>query len=303
MLSSVLRWVLPPPETFDEPKEGEQNVEWFRCLPFILVHIALLGVFFVEFSWFCAGVALISYSARMFAITAFYHRYFSHRSFKTSRLVQFLGAFLACSAGQRGPLWWAAHHRRHHRHSDTDLDVHSPKTKKLLWSHMLWFMSEYALPTFLKEIPDWVKYKELRFINRYDWIPVVTLATACYCFGESAWASSMFNTSGEQLLVWGFLIPTVALYHATFSVNSIAHIFGKRKFKTSDDSKNNAFVSFITLGEGWHNNHHFFPGSARQGFFRGQFDPTHRAIQVLSLFGIVWDLKKTPSWVQDKAEK
>jgi len=163
-------------------------------------------------------------------------------------------------------------------------------------------MSDYALPTFLKEIPDWIKFTELRFLNRYDWIPVLSLGLFCYWFGETSWAISTFNTSGYQLLVWGFLIPTVALYHATFSVNSIAHIFGKRKFKTSDDSRNNAFVSLITLGEGWHNNHHYFPGSARQGFFRGQFDPTHRIIQALELFKIVWGLKKIPSWVREKAD-
>ena len=302
MLSSILRWVLPPPETYEDPVEGDEKVEWFRCLPFILIHIALVGALYVDFTWFCLLAAIISYCVRMFAITMFYHRYFSHRSFKTSRVVQFLGAYTACSAGQRGPLWWAAHHRRHHKYSDTDLDVHSPKSKSFLWSHALWFMSDYALPTFLKEIPDWIKFTELRFLNRYDWIPVLSLGLFCYWFGETSWAISTFNTSGYQLLVWGFLIPTVALYHATFSVNSIAHIFGKRKFKTSDDSRNNAIVSLITLGEGWHNNHHFFPSSARQGFFKGQFDPTHRIIQALALFKIVWGLKKIPSWVREKAD-
>ncbi|MBT5717164.1 MAG: acyl-CoA desaturase [Opitutae bacterium] len=301
MLSAVLRWVLPPPETFDDPIEGKEKIEWFRCLPFILIHIALIAVLYVEFSWFCLGIAFISYCIRMFAITAFYHRYFSHRAFKTSRTVQFLGAYLACSSGQRGPLWWAAHHRRHHKYSDTKLDVHSPKTKSILWSHALWFMSDYALPTFMKEIPDWLKFRELRFINRYDWIPVLTLGMVCYWLGESTWAIANLKTSGFQLVVWGFLIPTVALYHGTFSVNSLAHIFGKRKFKTSDDSRNNGIVSLITLGEGWHNNHHFFPSSARQGFFRGQFDPTHRVIQILSFLGLVWDLNETPSWVREKA--
>jgi stearoyl-CoA desaturase (delta-9 desaturase) len=162
-------------------------------------------------------------------------------------------------------------------------------------------MSDYALPTFLKEIPDWLKYQELRFINRYDWIPLLTLATFCYLIGDTSWVISKFETSGMQLLVWGFLVPTVALYHATFSVNSLAHIFGNKKFETFDESRNNAIVSLITLGEGWHNNHHFFPSSARQGFFKGQFDPTHRILQALSLLGLVWGLKKTPAWVKEKA--
>tara|TARA_B100001094_G_scaffold323008_1_gene373186 strand:+ start:6975 stop:7469 length:495 start_codon:yes stop_codon:yes gene_type:complete len=162
-------------------------------------------------------------------------------------------------------------------------------------------MSDYALPTFLREIPDWLKYQELRFINRFDWIPVLSLASICYVIGESTWASSSIGASGMQLLVWGFLVPTVALYHATFSVNSLAHMFGSKKFETCDESRNNGIVSLITLGEGWHNNHHFFPSSARQGFFRGQFDPTHRVLQMLSILGVVWGLKKTPNWVKEKA--
>ena len=301
MFSAVLRWILPPPETFEKPVEGKEKIEWFRCLPYILIHLALIGVLFVDFSWWCLALALASYCIRMFSITAFYHRYFSHRAFETSRIVQFMGAFVACSAGQRGPLWWAAHHRRHHRHSDTDLDVHSPVSKSILWSHSLWFMSDYALPTFLREIPDWLKYQELRFINRFDWIPVLSQASICYVIGESTWASSSIGASGMQLLVWGFLVPTVALYHATFSVNSLAHMFGSKKFETCDESRNNGIVSLITLGEGWHNNHHFFPSSARQGFFRGQFDPTHRVLQMLSILGVVWGLKKTPNWVKEKA--
>ena len=291
MFSAVLRWILPPPETFENPVEGKHQIEWFRCLPFILIHVSLIGILYVEFSWWCLAFAFISYSVRMFAITAFYHRYFSHRAFETSRLVQFIGAFTACSAGQRGPLWWAAHHRRHHRYSDTDLDVHSPKSKTLLWSHALWFMSDYALPTFLREIPDWLKYKELRFINRLDWIPVLILGSTCYYVGETSWAISNFATSGTQLLAWGFLVPTVALYHATFSVNSLAHIFGNRKFDTLDESRNNGFVSLITLGEGWHNNHHAYPSSAKQGLQRGQIDLTWYHIVLLKYLRLATNVR------------
>ena len=168
MIKKLSKWVCPPPETHDKPDPTQDRVEWLRCVPYILIHLGALLVFFTPFSLPCLVVVLISYASRMFAITAFYHRYFSHRTFKTSRVVQFLGAFVACASGQRGPLWWAAHHRMHHRHSDTEHDSHSPHHKNFLWSHTLWFMTDYALPTFLKEIPDWVKFKELRFINRYD---------------------------------------------------------------------------------------------------------------------------------------
>ena len=184
---SVLKWICPPPETHDEPPSGDGKVEWFRCLPYVAIHLAVLLAFLYPVTLPCILVAALSYLIRMFAITAFYHRYFSHRTFKTSRLVQFLGALVACSSGQRGPLWWAAHHRRHHRHSDTEEDVHSPHSKGFFWSHTLWFMTDYAVPTYRKEIKDWVKYPELNFLNRYDWIPVVLLASGCYLLGESSW--------------------------------------------------------------------------------------------------------------------
>jgi stearoyl-CoA desaturase (delta-9 desaturase) len=239
----------------------------------------------------------------MFSITAFYHRYFSHRTFKTSRIVQFIGAFTACSSGQRGPLWWAAHHRRHHKHSDTDEDVHSPHTRGIFWSHTLWFMTDYAVPTFLKEIPDLIKFKELRFLNRYDWIPLIVLAITCYFLPDLKWFATLTGLSNMQSLMWGFFVPTIVLYHATFAVNSITHLFGKRKFNTDDESKNNWLIAIFAFGEGWHNNHHFFPGSARQGFFKGEFDITYYGLKILSLFGLVRDLRPVPAWVKEKAIK
>ena len=300
--ASVLRWVAPPPEIEEPPEELQSKIEWFRCLPFIIIHIAALGVFLVPFTWFCLALALTSYLVRMFAITAFYHRYFSHRAFETSRTIQFIGAFVACSAGQRGPLWWAAHHRRHHRHSDTDKDLHSPHSKSFLFSHMFWFMTEYALPTYTKEIPDLRKFPELVFLNRFDWIPVVALAIFSYLMGESPWAAAHFSATGWQWFFWGFLIPTVALYHGTFCVNSLTHLFGKRRFETKDHSRNNSLVSLLTLGEGWHNNHHFFPGSARQGFRKREFDPTFYMLKALSWIGLVRDLRPVPEWVHLQAK-
>ena len=302
MISSLSKWVCPPPETHDKPDPTQDRVEWFRCVPYILIHLGALLVFFTPFSLPCLVVVLISYASRMFAITAFYHRYFSHRTFKTNRAVQFLGAFVACASGQRGPLWWAAHHRMHHRHSDTEHDSHSPHHKNFLWSHTLWFMTDYALPTFLKEIPDWVKFKELRFINRYDWIAVLFLALGCYFLGEWATFETWTGMNGLSMLAWGFFLPTVLLYHATFSVNSLTHMFGKKKYETGDESRNNWFVSIITFGEGWHNNHHFFPGSARQGFSPWEIDPTYYGLRLLSFFGLVSNLRPVPAWVKEKAK-
>ena len=302
MSKSIAKWVLPPPETFSEPPISGAQVEWFRCVPYLIIHGLLLLSFWQPFVWPCLFVCIISYSVRMFAITAFYHRYFSHRAFKTNRIVQFLGAFTACCSAQRGPLWWAAHHRRHHRHSDTEKDMHSPKTNSLFWSHTLWFMTDYAVPTFLKEIPDWLKFPELRFINRYDWIPVIIWGGGCYLLGEWTWFSTVTGMNGMMTFVWGFVIPTILLYHATFAVNSLTHLWGKKRFETGDESRNNSLVALFTFGEGWHNNHHFFPGSARQGFFKGEYDLTYTVLRMMSFFGLVSELRPVPAWVKEKAK-
>jgi stearoyl-CoA desaturase (delta-9 desaturase) len=302
MSFSISKWVCPPPEITTEPDDLSNKVEWFRCLPFIVIHVLAVSAFFYPVTLYCVLLAVASYSLRMFTITAFYHRYFSHRSFKTGRVVQFIGAFIACSSGQRGPLWWAAHHRRHHRHSDTDQDIHSPHAKGVFWSHTLWFMTDYAVPTLLKEIPDWLKFPELRFINRFDWIPVLILGYGCFLLGSWDWFYSVTGLNGLSTFIWGFLVPTVFLYHATFAVNSISHLFGKKRFDTGDESRNNSLVAFLTFGEGWHNNHHFFPGSARQGFFPGEIDITYYVLKVMSFLGLVHDLRPVPSWVKEKAQ-
>ena len=302
MSFSISKWVCPPPEITTEPDDLSNKVEWFRCLPFIVIHLLAVSAFFYPVTLYCVLLAVVSYSLRMFTITAFYHRYFSHRSFKTGRVVQFIGAFIACSSGQRGPLWWAAHHRRHHRHSDTDQDIHSPHAKGVFWSHTLWFMTDYAVPTLLKEIPDWLKFPELRFINRFDWIPVLVLGYGCYLLGSWDWFHSATGLNSLTTFIWGFLVPTVFLYHATFAVNSISHLFGKKRFDTGDESRNNGLVALLTFGEGWHNNHHFFPGSARQGFFRGEIDITYYLLKVMSCLGLVHDLRPVPAWVKKKAQ-
>jgi len=302
MSFSISKWVCPPPEITIEPDDLSNKVEWFRCLPFIVIHLLAVSAFFYPVTLYCVLLAVVSYSLRMFTITAFYHRYFSHRSFKTGRVVQFIGAFIACSSGQRGPLWWAAHHRRHHRHSDTDQDIHSPHAKGVFWSHTLWFMTDYAVPTLLKEIPDWLKFPELRFINRFDWIPVLVLGYGCYLLGSWDWFHSVTGLNSLTTFIWGFLVPTVCLYHATFAVNSISHLFGKKRFDTGDESRNNGLVALLTFGEGWHNNHHFFPGSARQGFFRGEIDITYYLLKVMSCLGLVHDLRPVPAWVKKKAQ-
>ena len=275
---------------------NEKRVDWLRVIPFLFMHLMCIGIIWVGWSPIAVAFAFSLYFLRMLAITGFYHRYFSHKCFKTSRAAQFIFAVLGASAAQRGPLWWASHHRHHHIHSDDQKDVHSPKQHGFLWSHMGWFTDNSNFRPKLQRIPDLVKFKELIWLDRFDAIVPILFAVFIYIFGEllSVYAPSL-NTSGAQMLVWGFFISTVILYHATYTVNSLAHKFGKRRYNTKDDSRNSFLIALITCGEGWHNNHHHFPGSASQGFYWWEVDMTYYFLKLLSWTGIIWDLKSVPA--------
>jgi stearoyl-CoA desaturase (Delta-9 desaturase) len=279
----------------------DYKVEWVRVIPFILVHLVCLSAIWVGFSWVGLLVGLALMQLRMFGITGFYHRYFSHRAFKTSRVVQFMGAFLGASSGQRGPIWWSAHHRNHHKFSDEPEDAHSPIQHGFLWSHTGWFLNRKNFGTDERVVKDWMKYPELRWLDRFDFLAPVSLGFAIFGLGMFLEAYfPVLETNGPQMLVWGFMISTVLLYHATYCVNSFAHIFGKRRFKTRDDSRNNWWVALLTLGEGWHNNHHYYQNSVRQGFYWWEIDISFYALKVMSWFGLVWDLKPVPKHVLEE---
>lgn len=278
-----------------------REIDWVRLIPFIAMHVVCVFVLWVGWSPFAVLFAAALYVLRMFAITGFYHRYFSHRSFKSSRIVQFVMAVWGMTAVQRGPLWWAAHHRHHHRHSDTEKDVHSPVRDGFWWSHMVWFASNTHFATHYDKIKDFAKFPELRFLNRYDLMVPVLFACAIYGTGIllEMYVPSM-GTNGPQLLVWGFFVSTVVLFHATFTINSLSHVFGSRRYETTDNSRNNWFLAMITMGEGWHNNHHRFPASARQGFFWWEVDLTYYGLKAMSKLGLVWDLKPVPAKIRDE---
>jgi len=288
---------------FDSHSTAHQSdysdrVEIIRIIPFILLHLACFAVFFIEASLFAVLIALVLYLLRMFAITGFYHRYFSHKAFKTSRPVQFIFAFLAASAAQRGPLWWASHHRHHHAHSDKPNDSHSPVQHGLIWSHLTWFLSNKNFTAKQERVKDLLVYPELKFIDRFDAIAPLVLALSLYGLGlllENH--APHLGTNGLQLLIWGFVLSTVLLYHMTFTVNSLAHVWGKRRFETSDESRNNPVIALLTLGEGWHNNHHHYPSAARQGFYWWEIDLTYYGLKVMSALGLIWDLRKVPAEV------
>ncbi|HEX4589441.1 MAG TPA: acyl-CoA desaturase [Gemmataceae bacterium] len=251
------------------------------------MHVACLSVFFVHVGmadWVLAGVL---YFARMFGITAGYHRYFAHRSYKTSRLFQFVIAWLGCSSLQKGPLWWAAHHRHHHRHSDEPPDLHSPVIDTFWHSHVGWLFDPKNDATDYGAIHDFARYPELVWMNRLHWVPGLLLGAACFGF------SALVSGNGLGGLM-AFIVSTVVLYHCTFMINSLAHVFGSRRYETTDDSRNNFALALLTMGEGWHNNHHHYQSAARQGFFWWEVDASYYLLKALSWVGLVWDLREPP---------
>jgi stearoyl-CoA desaturase (delta-9 desaturase) len=260
-------------------------------------HALCAGVMWTGVSGVAVATAAALYAVRLFAITGFYHRYFSHRTFKTSRAFQFLMAVAGNTAAQRGPIWWAAHHRSHHRHADQPTDRHSPR--RGFWrSHIGWFLTRSAFPTDARYVRDWMRYPELLALDRFDWVVPTGLVAMLAGIGGALerWAPQL-GTSALQLAVWGFGISTVAVYHATYTINSLAHRFGRRRFHTADDSRNNCWLALLTFGEGWHNNHHYYPGSVRQGFYWWEIDLTYYTLVALSWTGLIHDLRPVPARV------
>ncbi len=274
------------------------KVDWLRLLPFIGVHFACLSVYWVGWSWVAVGVALGMYVLRMFAITGFYHRYFSHRTFTTSRVMQFLMGCMGNSSVQRGPLWWAAHHRHHHKYSDKPEDSHSPRQHGFWWAHVGWISAHANFRTDMKSVPDLAKYPELVLLDRFDTTIPILLGVGMFFlgYGLNMWWPEL-GTSGGQMLVWGFFISTVAVAHGTFTVNSLTHIWGKQDYPSNDDSKNSLLIALITLGEGWHNNHHYYQSTVRQGFRWWQIDITYYGLWMMSKLGLIWNLKPVPAKV------
>ena len=283
------------PRGIEATRAMPERMEWSRAIPFIILHLGCLGVFWVGYSPIAIAVCGALYAVRMFFVTGIYHRYFCHKAYKTNRGVQFLFALLGLLCVQRGALWWAAVHRHHHAHSDEEVDVHSPRQKGFLWAHIGWMTSSRNFPTNYSLIPDLARFPELVFLNRFDLIGPLLLAILTY--GLGALLSNLdpaLHTSGSQMLVWGGFVSTVLLFHGTCCINSMAHVFGKPRYETGDDSKNSFLLAMITLGEGWHNNHHRYQSSARQGFYWWEIDPTYYTLRLLACMGIISNLKRVP---------
>ncbi|MFN7963248.1 MAG: acyl-CoA desaturase [Thermoanaerobaculia bacterium] len=272
----------------DQPKRLTAG-DWLRSIPFVAVHLAALLVFVVPFAWKWVGLCLGLYLVRMFGVTAGYHRYFSHKTYRTSRWFQAVLAVLGLLALQKGPLWWAAHHRHHHLHSDDPEDLHSPRRNGFLWAHLGWVVSDAYDETQFERIPDFARFPELVWLNRYHLVPGVTLAVLLFLLG------------GLPALAWGFFLSTVLTWHVTFMINSLTHMIGRRRYATTDDSRNSLILALLTLGEGWHNNHHYYQASTRQGFFWWEIDIAYYLLKMLSWVGLVWDLREPPRRVYEAA--
>lgn len=266
-----------------------------------IFHLIPLAALFTHVTFFDWALCIALYFVRMFFVTAGYHRYFSHRSFKTSRVFQFVLAFMAQTSAQKGILWWAYTHREHHKHSDTPKDPHSAKIYGFWYSHLGWITAKQHKITRLEQVKDLAKYPELRFLNQYYLLPPLVLAVGAYLWGCYANAShgNLFDFNAGWSTLWiGFFLSTVILYHGTFSINSLMHKLGKKRYPTSDESKNSLFLALLTLGEGWHNNHHYYASSARQGFFIWEIDITYYVLKILSWLGLVYDLRPVPAKVK-----
>ena len=263
-------------------QDEHDDIVYPSAIPFVLVHLACFGAIWSGVTWPAVILCVVLYWLRIFAIGAGYHRLFSHRAYSTSRAFRFVLAVLAQSTAQKSVLWWAAKHRHHHLHSDTMRDAHSPRHHGFLYSHLGWLFARRHDATDFAKVADLARYPELRWLHKLALVPAISLGVLC------------FLLAGWSGLVVGFFGSTVLLYHATFCINSLAHVSGRQRYVTGDDSRNNWLLALVTMGEGWHNNHHACQSSVRQGFRWWEIDVTHDVLRLLSWLGIVWDLKTPP---------
>ena len=278
-------------DTEASPKAARKHrYQWLGMIPYILSHLIVLGAIWTGVTWQAAVTCAVLFVVRIFAVTGFHHRYFSHRTFETSRWFQFVMAFIAQTSTQRGVLWWAAHHRAHHLFSDTEKDLHSAKQDGFWHSHTGWIFAGTD-ETDWKRIKDLAKYPELVWLNKYWLFPPIALGLV---------VTALFGLSGGII---GFFLSTVLVWHATYTINSLCHVWGKRRFETKDTSRNNLWLALLTFGEGWHNNHHHYMNSCRQGFYWYEIDITYYILKAMSAVGLIWNIKEPPARVLEDGRR
>ena len=265
-----------------DAEDVHDDIIYPSAIPFVLVHLGCFAAIWTGVTWQALAICITLYWLRIFAIGAGYHRYFSHRAYSTSRAFQFVLAFLSQTTTQKSVIWWASKHRHHHFHSDTGQDVHSPRHHGFIYSHLGWIFARRHDTPDLAKVTDLTRFPELMWLHRNEQVPAIALALLCLLL------------AGWSGLVVGFLWSTVLVYHATFCINSLAHVSGSKRYVTGDNSRNNWLLAIFTMGEGWHNNHHAYQSSVRQGFKWWEFDPTYYLLRALSWTGLVWDLKTPP---------
>ncbi|ETX06794.1 acyl-CoA desaturase [Candidatus Entotheonella palauensis] len=254
---------------------------------YALLHLGCLGVFYTGLSWYAVSIFFFSFLFRIFAPSLAYHRYFAHRTFKTSRVFQFLLGVYGCTAVQGGPLWWAQTHREHHRNADTPDDLHSPYFQGFLYAHSGWFLKKDHRTTDYSKVRDLAKYPELVWLD--NWYPVFILV----------YVAAVFLAFGVTGVVWGFFVTTVLIHHMTHWVQSVSHsIGGYRRYPTLDNSRNHWLFGLVSMGEGFHHNHHYCPSSARLGFYWWEIDISYYLLKALSRVGLIYGLN-----VPDEAVK
>jgi len=261
---------------------GDSGYRRLGAIPYALVHLLAFGWIWTGVTGRAAVCFAALYVMRIFGVTIGYHRYFAHRSFRTGRVFQFLLALLAECTSQKGVLWYTSHHRHHHRYSDTELDLHSPRRRSFWYAHVGWIFDSTD-DTDLNAVRDFARYPELVWIDRYWLLPPFALAVAAFAY------------AGVSGLFFGFFFNTVVTWHVTYLVNSVAHRYGSRRFATSDDSRNNLIIALLMFGEGWHNNHHYCMSSVRHGLSCWEVDLSYWVIRLLARLGLVWALREPPA--------
>jgi fatty-acid desaturase len=253
------------------------GMNWFTTIVLILIHIGAIGALFV-FSWKNLAITVFLYWVAIgLGISMGYHRLHTHRSYKVPLWLEYFFALCGTLTLEGGPIFWVAVHRIHHQKSDLPGDPHSPRDGAW-WSHVGWILfgetNHNNTKMMSKYAPDLAKHKFYIWLNNYHWVPVTILSILILVFG------------GWQLLLWATFFRIVFGLHATWLVNSATHMWGARRFATRDDSRNNWWVAMISFGEGWHNNHHAHPTSARHGMAWYEFDPSWIQITILKKLGI-----------------
>jgi len=254
-----------------------QGLNKFTAVVLVLLHIAAIAALF-RFSWKALIVAVIFYYLTTgLGISMGYHRLHTHRSYKVPRWLEYFFALCGSLTLEGGPIFWVAVHRLHHQLSDQPGDPHSPRDGAF-WSHIGWILwgetNHNNTRVMAKYAPDLAKHKFYVWLNNYHWLPNVVLGAIALAVG------------GLDMFLWAMCFRIVFGLHATWAVNSATHMFGRRRFNTRDDSRNTWWIAIISFGEGWHNNHHAHPTSARHGLAWYEFDPSWILIKALKFLGL-----------------